>query len=171
MNTTLNAIREHTPCEDSWKALLLSLNKTEADDEPLPLRHILDTLEIEDAIWSLRSLEGADREIRLFSCDCAERVLHLYEGQYPDDMRPRQAIEVARRYANGEATDEELTAARDAADAAGDAADADDCDAREAAWAAWAAAREDAWVTGTAGAAEREAQRELFIQYFTTESK
>jgi hypothetical protein len=136
MNTTLNAIRKHSPCEESWKKLLASLNKTQADDEALPLRHILDTLGVSDAIWALRSLEGADREIRLFASDCAERVLPIYEAQYPEDMRPRQAIEVARRYAHGEATEQELNAA-------------------------WYAAGTAAWY-----AAEREAQRELFIQYF-----
>ena len=146
MNTTLNAIRKHSPCEESWKKLLASLNKTQADDEALPLRHILDTLGVSDAIWALRSLEGADREIRLFASDCAERVLPIYEAQYPEDMRPGQAIEVARRYAHGEATEQELNAARDAMGAA----------ARAARYAARTAAR----------AAEREAQRELFIQYF-----
>ena len=64
-----------------------------------------------------------ERTARLFACDCAERVLYLYEAQYPDD-RPRKAIEVARRYAEGAATREELAAAEAARDAAGDAAGA-----------------------------------------------
>lgn len=159
MKTTLNQIRKHNPCEDSWKKLLSSLNKTEADDEPLPLRYILDTLGVEDAIWALQSIEGADREIRLFACDCADRVLPMCEAKYPDDTRPRNAIEVARRYANGEATEQELAAAYDAAGAA----------ARLAAGAARAAARAavaDAWAAGAAGAAELKAQEELFIKYF-----
>ena len=64
-----------------------------------------------------------DRSLRLFACDCAEHVLHYYEDEYPDDNRPRECIEVARRYANGNATDDELDAARAAAWAAtGDAA-------------------------------------------------
>ena len=68
-----------------------------------------------------------DRTARLFACDCAEHVLHLFEKQYPNDKRPREAIEVARQYANGEATKDELKAARVAARvaaraAAGDAA-------------------------------------------------
>jgi len=52
---------------------------------------------------------------RLFACDCAERVLSIYEKQYSDDRRPREAIETSRRYVNGEATKEELVAARVAA--------------------------------------------------------
>ena len=35
--TTLNKIREHDPCADGWQKLLAGLNKTEPDDEPLPL--------------------------------------------------------------------------------------------------------------------------------------
>ena len=163
MKTTLNKIRKYSPCEGSWKKLLLSLNKTEADDEPLELQHILDTLGISDAVWSLRSIEGADREIRLFACDCAESVLPIYESKFPNDDRPLRAIEVARAYANGEATEDELAAARDAAGAAaGDAAWA-------AAWAAWAA-RDAAWAAwaarDAAGAAEHSKQLELFKKYF-----
>lgn len=31
-----------------------------------------------------------------WAADCAERALHLYETGYPDDDRPRKAIEAAR---------------------------------------------------------------------------
>lgn len=175
MKTTLNAIRNHNPCEDSWKKLLLSLNKTEADDDAFPLRHILDTLGVEDAIWALRSIEGVDRDIRLFACDCAERVLPIYEAQYPQDTRPRNAIEVSRRYANGEATEQEFDAAWSAAYAAAGAAwaaaraaaRAAEGAAARAAWAAvdaWAAAWYAARSAG--GDAELKAQEELFIKYF-----
>ena len=33
---------------------------------------------------------------RLFAADCAEHVLHLFERQFPNDNRPRKAIEAAR---------------------------------------------------------------------------
>jgi len=105
-----------------------------------------------------------DRTARLFACDCAESVLHIYERSYPDDRRPRNAIEVARRYANREATDDELFAAWDAAgdaawaagdaawDAAGDAAWAGGDAAGDAAWAAGDAARAAAWDAARAAA-------------------
>ena len=81
-----------------------------------------------------------ERTARLFACECAERVLSIFEREYPHDDRPRRAVETTRRYANGEATSEELAAASAAArDAAWDAASAA---ARAAAWdAARAAAR------------------------------
>lgn len=91
-----------------------------------------------------------ERTARLFACDCAERVLPIYERDYPNDRRPRAAIETARRYANGEATRKELAAARDAA---GDATWA------AARTAAWAAARDAAWAAArdAARAAARDA--------------
>ena len=104
----------------------------------------------------IRELNWNDRKARLFACDCAERVLHLFEKSSPTDKRPRECIEVSRRFALGEATKQELwdagtaarTAAGDAAGtaartAAGDAAwDAAGSAARTAAGAtAWTAAR------------------------------
>lgn len=58
---------------------------------------------------------SADREIRLLSCDYAERVLPLFEEKYPDDNRPRICIETSRAYANSQATIEELQAVAEAA--------------------------------------------------------
>ena len=67
----------------------------------------------------LRPLPGCnERTLRLFACRVAEDVLPLYEAEYPDDDRPRGAIETARMYANGRATWAELAAARSAADSA-----------------------------------------------------
>jgi len=63
-----------------------------------------------------------ERTARLFAADCAEDVLPLFEKRYPHDTRPREAIAVARRYANGEATDEDRAAAGVAAWAAAGAA-------------------------------------------------
>ena len=79
-----------------------------------------------------------DKTLRLFACWCARQVWDLL----PDE-RSRNAVEVAERYANGEATNEELSAARDAARDAAWAAARDA--ARDAARAAaWAAARDAA---------------------------
>lgn len=55
------------------------------------------------------------RTARLFACDCAEHVLPIVESRYPLDGRSRDAIEAARRFANGEVTEEELYAAYSAA--------------------------------------------------------
>jgi hypothetical protein len=170
METTLNKIREHNPCGESWEKLLKSLNKTKADDEPLELRYILDTLGVSDAIWSLRSIE-ADRDVRLFACDCAESVLHIFEKKYPNDKRPRKAIEVSRLHADGKATRDELAAAFDASRCSADGAAyfnasrcASRCTARYVAWYAALGASDAA--IDAARDAEKEKQKKLFIKYF-----
>lgn len=80
-----------------------------------------------------------ERTARLFACDCAERVLPIYEREHPNDKRPRQAIKTARRYADGAATNKELYTAYAAMNAARSARNAT-WSARDAAWAAMNAA-------------------------------
>jgi hypothetical protein len=127
ITTTLNRIRAHGPCEDGWRKLLAGLGKSKADDEPLPFARIVEINGIEDAVWCCRAEPQHKREWRLFAVWCARQVQHLMA-----DPRSIAALDVAERYANGLATDQELAAARDAA--------------RDAAWAAeWAAARDEAW--------------------------
>ena len=109
-------------------------------DTLIPLDRILEVCGLEDTLWSLRIIiEPADKEIRLLACDYAERVLSIFEEIFPDDKRPRVAIETARKYANSEASEKELNAAACAACAA--------WAGRAAACAAWAAeaARDAAW--------------------------
>jgi len=73
----------------------------------------------------IRKLETwNDRTARLFACDCADRALALIDKP---DPRSIESVRVARLYAIGEATKEQLAVAWDAAwiaarDAAGDAA-------------------------------------------------
>ena len=166
MKTTLNKIRSHSPCAEGWEKLLSYLGKTKADDEPLSLLTILDSNGIDDALWCLRAVEGYDREIRLFAVSCARQVQHLMT-----DQRTIDALDVAERYANGEATKAELTAAaeaawsaaRNAAEAAWSAraaacaaARAAEADARDVARAAaWGDAREAAAAAWSAEAAAR----------------
>jgi len=115
----------------------------------------------------IRPISGCnERTLRLFAGRVAEDVLPIYEREYPDDDRPRKAIETTRRYALAEATPEELAAARAAArDAALDAAlaaarDAARDAALDAAWAAMAAAGYAAWdAAGDAAWAARDAAR------------
>jgi hypothetical protein len=119
--TTLNKIRDHSPCTDGWAKLLRHLGKTQADDEPLALVTILDSSGLDDALWCLRACNGIDPEARLYAVWCARPVQHLMT-----DPRSLAALDVAERHANGEATDKELAAARAAAwaaarDAASDA--------------------------------------------------
>lgn len=117
MYTTLNQIREYGPCTEGWRKLLDHLGKKAADDEPLAITTILDSNGLDDALWCLRAVKGHDKEIRLFAVWCARQVQHLMT-----DKRSTDALDVAERFANGEATQEEWDAAWDAAGAAAGAA-------------------------------------------------
>ena len=82
--------------------------------------------------------EHDHRLLMLWAADCAEHVLPYFEAQYPEDDRPRKALEAARAWARGELT---MSKARHAALAAHAAArDADNAAARAAAHAAGHAA-------------------------------
>jgi len=109
------------------------------------------------------------REASMYAFWCVRQVWHLLT-----DERSRTAVVTAEKYARGEATQEELAAARDAAwDAAGAAGGAAWDAARYAAWAAawaaygaaaWDAARYAAWdaaweAYGAAGGAAWDAAR------------
>jgi len=115
MKTTLAKIRAASPCPDGWEKLLRHLGKTKADDEPLSLEVVLDSNGLPDATWCLRAVDGYNREKRLFAVWCVRQVQHLMP-----DKRSIDALDVAERFANGEATIDELVAARDAAAYAAD---------------------------------------------------
>jgi len=84
---------------------------------------------------------------------CASRVLYIFEKKYPDDLRPRQALEAATRWLNSP-TETNRMAAKAAADAADNASEAT---ANAEAWAAWAAAHAEAWAAWAAAHAGAEA--------------
>lgn len=109
MRTTLNLIREKEPCKSGWEKLLRHLGKTRPDDEPLALAEILRSNGLDDAIWCLVAVDGADRDARLFAVWCARQVQHLMAGK-----RSIAALDVTERFENGVATEKE----RDAASAA-----------------------------------------------------
>ena len=132
ITTTLNKIRKHLPCKEGWEKLLAHLGKTKADDDPLPLLTILDSNGLDDCLWALRTVPEHDSLWRKYAVWCARQVEHLMT-----DNRSKLALDVAWRYSNGEATDEDLVAA----DAAGAAA--------------WAAARD------AAGAAQESKLRDI----------
>jgi hypothetical protein len=92
----------------------------------------------EDIIWTVARPDYMNEKDRmLFAVWCAREALKLINP----DQRSIDACDVAERYANGEATDDELAAARVAARAAGAAAEAAvEAAAGAAGAAAWAAA-------------------------------
>ena len=146
---TISDIRSYDPCYDPAKYLPEDWQGT-----------ALDILKVggcppQDRLWVvLRNDWIDDRTMRLFAVWCARQALALVVNP---DPRSVAACDVAERYANGQATDKELAAARDAAwdaarDAARDAAMAAAWDAARAAAraAVWAAARAAVWAAAWA---------------------
>ena len=86
----------------------------------------------------MRLDKGDHRSLALWAADYAERVLPYFEEKYPNDDRPRKAVEAGRAWVRGEIACGEARAAAVAAHAA--ARDADDGAARAAARAAGHAA-------------------------------
>ena len=91
--------------------------KSEPDDEPISYEAILDAVGLDDALWCCQAEPQHAGLWRRFAVWSARQVQYLMT-----DQRSIAALDVAERHANGDATDQELAAARDAAgDAAGDA--------------------------------------------------
>ncbi|NPE52972.1 hypothetical protein E0I03_18490, partial [Dickeya dadantii] len=81
-----------------------------ADDEQFPAAAVVTAEHISDAIWALRIRPEHKNLWRKYAVWCARQVSHLMT-----DERSRNVLDVAWRHADGQATDEELTAARAAA--------------------------------------------------------
>ena len=138
-----------------------------------------------ELIWTLaRYGEHDQRKLVLCACEIAESVLHVFEKSYPEDGRPRKAIESARAWAeiptgenrrNADAAVDAACAARSAcADcAADDAANAAYYAARSAFHAAShaadtasAAAHAACAAASAADGTERQAQADIVRKYF-----
>ena len=124
---------EHKPCHNpaekygNWEGTILDL-----------MQH--PDIPAKDKLWAFtRKGIADDKTLRLFAVGCARRVQNLMQ-----DKRSINALDVAERYANGEATEDELAAASDAA---------------------WGVARYAVW--GAASDAEKQAQVEIAIELLT----
>ena len=123
ISTTLRRILEAEPCYDPRERGLLPADQDL--DAPIPFRSIVETVGLADALWCCKSAPEHGALWRHFAVDCAERVRHLMT-----DERSRNALVVARRFAQGQATQAELADARKTAlyaalDAAWSALDAE----------------------------------------------
>lgn len=188
-NVTLKALREADACIDGYNKVVRAIQgKPFTDDdgyrdsyihfrhnEPIRLMSILESNGFDDALWALCCVQGADSDLRLFAVWCARQVEHLMFDQQSND-----ALAIAERHANGQATYGELESAR--------------CAARSVAWgkdnaaawcavgaayekaadavfsAAWEAAKAATWAAegatarGAAWVIARVAQEEMFIK-------
>jgi len=169
LHTTFTLLRERGACPEGYRTLAKHLGGVEryGANKPIPLLTVLESNGLRDALWCLRAIlpgEAAERERigSAFACDCAEHVLWVWEKYNPNDRAPHRAIEVRRRFADGQATREELNTAIDAAEVAV-------AGAAGAAWAAAAEAAEAAWAAGAEAAATGAAAAEAAERAWQTE--
>jgi hypothetical protein len=118
-------------------------------------------------LWLCARMQGKEgwptrKQIVLAVCDCAEQALPMFEKKYPNDKRPRKAIETTKQWAQGEATIAEVYEARAAAASAIYSAAA--ASASDAAAAAAAAAASNA-AAANAAAANAAAARARFLKH------
>jgi len=185
---SLTTILAHCPCSPGLEAFKRKFGHLDPNT-PVPLIACLDSNSVQDVIWALRAVhQDISDIIPLLAADFAESALRIFEEKFPDDDRPRKAIEAARsgdkeeaRHA-ARAADAAYTAAYDAAytaDAAAHAAAAAYNAAAAAAaapastassFAVFAAAYATDTVAFTSFAdAERSRQAEVLRKYFSNQ--
>jgi hypothetical protein len=93
MTTWLSDLKDHDPCTEGYQWARESNIASRAE--------AFAKLERGDWwLWLARAY-GIDLDkprLVTFAADCAEHVLPKFEDRYPDDKRPRQAIEAARAW-------------------------------------------------------------------------
>jgi hypothetical protein len=119
---TLNQITAFGPCTSGWRTLLKSLNKTDADNEPVSLLHILQSNGLADAIWCMRVNWFEHKPLYMqFVNNCATRAQGYVAAAYAADAAAADAADAAA-YAAAYAAADAAYAAADAAYAAAYAA-------------------------------------------------
>jgi hypothetical protein len=150
---TLNQIKKANFCKDNYEHLCKALGGIEKYGEhtPIKISQIVEHNDFYDALWCIENiLPDSKKDLALLSADYAERVLHIYEKEYPDDKRVRECIQATRDYADGKITEEKLKEFKKAANANTDPVAA-------AAAASWASAAAYATVSSDATTAARTA--------------
>jgi len=166
MNITQQQLKDWSACTDGYKWACGILK-----DKPMEAKKFIKITadhRMDWANWVIVRVMDYDQYVS-YAVYAAEQVIDIYEKKYPNDKRPRNAIEAAKKCIGLKGA-----AARDAAGAAEVAAWA----AEVAAWAAWAAcavgaaraaraAEVAAWAAGAAcavGAARAAAEKEMKIK-------
>jgi hypothetical protein len=134
MEITIGFLHQKGACKGSYKWVvenkLIGLEHEEFIDK------LMKNNRFSDANWLITKLFDETQGVK-YAIFAAEQVIDIFEKKYPDDKRPRKAIEAAKDYLK---SPNDVTYAADAAyDAADDAADAAAYAADAAAYAATAA--------------------------------
>lgn len=90
MKINRNVIKELEPCNDRFSNYIKSYSDFDGS-----LKEFLALTEIsyDDKMWVFIRL-ASSKQIIKWGALCAQSVLHIFELQYPDDKRPRNAVEL-----------------------------------------------------------------------------
>ncbi|NHZ84396.1 MAG: hypothetical protein GWP19_00765 [Planctomycetia bacterium] len=125
MKTTFQEILNKNPCGiaiefgeeiNGWQKLI-EFYKPKKLDGSVTIKEIIKSNGIKDAVWALRCIENEEslKSVYMFCADVAASVLSTFENKYTKDFRPRNAIELIKKYVRGEITLENLKTAADSA--------------------------------------------------------
>jgi hypothetical protein len=95
MKISLNWLKDHKACKDGivwWKE-----NKMDEIDHAKLCKILLNKDKFAYANWLVCELMSNKDKVR-YAINAAELVLHIFEEKYPNDDRPRKAIEAAKHY-------------------------------------------------------------------------
>ena len=135
----------------------------------ITLRSIIESeISLKDKYWFVCKKLATKEQNQQIAVRVAEIVLPVYERRYPDDKRPREAIEAAKQFIAGHISLEELRRKRDAAAAAYAAAYAADAYAADAAYAAAYADAADAAYAAAYAADAADAIKQQLLDYLLT---
>jgi hypothetical protein len=132
LTTTLQRIKYANACTEGYRKLAKHLGGCDSYgmETEINLLTVLESNGVQDMLWCLRcTVEDSMRTASQLAIEFAAECLPIFEKRYPNDLRPRQAIDAARGYLEGTVTINELKNAAYAADAA-DAAYAADARAK-----------------------------------------
>jgi hypothetical protein len=96
------------PINDALKSLLIRLDSIRENDKPISYAEIAEVHGLSDALWCCRVEPKYERVWRQFVVWCARQIQHLIK-----DPHCIEAISVAERYLNGEASDADLSKAEE----------------------------------------------------------
>ena len=160
MNITKEWLRENRACNSGVK-WFLSQNETDAAKIMLKL---IECGRPEDSSWIMQKLITTKKQAVMIAVFAAECVLDIFEKKYPDDKRPRKAIDTDKEWIENPCikTKDAATAAAYAAYAA--YATVADAAAAYAAYAAYTTAADVAAAYATAAATADAAKKGIQLK-------
>lgn len=115
IQTTFRQLYRAKVCKPRYRHLAKALGgiRSYGRDTPITALQILEHNGVADTLWALEAgyCGDCDKLVRLFAADCVEHVLYIWEAEYPNDKRPRLAVEARKKFARGEITEQQQVAA------------------------------------------------------------